>query len=217
MSYINLTRLILQDRKARNENSHDQVKYSYINLGGQTMKIFDFNFMNADDEKVALSEYKGKVMLIVNTASKCGFTPQYAELEKLHQDYQGKGLEVIGFPCNQFLEQESGSMEEIKSFCQLNYGVSFELSQKLEVRGSDADPLFRYLSNEAPFKGFDTSSEGGSKMQGFLSENLPHLLEGNDIKWNFTKFLVNREGQVVSRFESNVSPESIRSDIEELL
>lgn len=181
------------------------------------MKIYDYSYTNADDELVSLSDYKGKVILIVNTASKCGFTPQYEGLETLHQTYQNKGLEVVGFPCNQFLDQEPGSAEEIKSFCQLNYGVSFELSQKLEVRGATADPLFKHLTSEKPFEGYDMTTEGGKKMQGFLSEKLPHLLEGDEIKWNFTKFLVSKDGEVIRRYESTVDPKEMIKDIEALL
>lgn len=181
------------------------------------MKIYDYTFKNSDDETVNLSEYKGKVMLLVNTASKCGFTPQYEGLEALHQSYQDKGLEVIGFPCNQFLDQEPGTTEEIKSFCQVNYGVSFEISQKLEVRGDSADPLFKYLTSEKKFEGYDQSTEGGKKMQGFLSSKMPHLLEGNDIKWNFTKFLVSKDGAVIKRYESTIDPADIKADIENLL
>lgn len=181
------------------------------------MKIYDYSFKNMDDENVNLESYKGKVMLLVNTASKCGFTPQYEGLEALNQAYKGKGLEIIGFPSNQFLEQEPGTSEEIKSFCQLNYGVTFELSQKIEVRGDSADPLFKYLVSEKSFEGYDLETEGGAKMQGFLSEKLPHLLEGNDIKWNFTKFLVSKDGQVIKRYESTVDPADIKKDIEELL
>ncbi|GKT33695.1 Glutathione peroxidase like protein, partial [Aduncisulcus paluster] len=153
------------------------------------MELYNLTFKNADDDTVELDVFKGKVMLIVNTASKCGFTPQYKALESLHQSYKDQGLEVIGFPCNQFLEQEPGTAEEIKSFCELNYGVTFELSQKMDVRGESADPIFKYLTSKAPFEGFDTETEGGAHMQAFLSDKLPHLLEGDDIKWNFTKFL----------------------------
>lgn len=181
------------------------------------MGIYDFSFINADSESVKLEEYKGKVMLLVNTASKCGFTPQYEGLEKLHQEYSEKGLEVVGFPCNQFLEQEPGSSEEIKTFCELNYGVSFELSQKMDVRGESADPIFKHLVSKKAFEGYDQTTEGGAKMQGFLSGNLPHLLEGNDVKWNFTKFLVDREGNVIKRFESTIDPADMKSDIEKLL
>ena len=181
------------------------------------MNIYNYSFKNADDDQVNLKDYKGKVMLLVNTASKCGFTPQYEGLESLHQAYQDKGLEVIGFPCNQFLEQEPGTAEEIKSFCQLNYGVSFEMSQKLDVRGESADPLFKYLTSQKKFEGYDLETEGGKNMQGFLSTKLPHLLEGDDIKWNFTKFLVSKDGQVIKRYESTVDPADIKADIEALL
>ncbi len=181
------------------------------------MKIYDFKFRDTDDEVVSLGDYKGQVMLITNTASKCGFTPQYEGLQALYEQYSNKGLEIIGFPSNQFLEQEPGSNEEIRSFCQLNYGVSFPLSQKVEVRDENADPLFKYLTSEKSFEGFDVSTEGGQKMQGFLSEKLPHLLEGNEIKWNFTKFLVDKEGNVVKRYESPIAPEAIAADIEKYL
>lgn len=181
------------------------------------MRIYDFDYRDTDDEVVSLSEYKGKVMIIANTASKCGFTPQYEGLQALYEKYNEKGLEVIGFPCNQFLEQEPGTSEEIQSFCKLNYGVTFPLSQKVDVRDDSADPLFKYLTAEKPFEGFDTETEGGAKMQGFLGEKLPHLLEGNDIKWNFTKFLVDREGNVIKRYESPIAPEEMIKDIEAYL
>jgi glutathione peroxidase len=181
------------------------------------MNIYDFNFKDTDDEVVSLNAFKGKVMLIANTASKCGFTPQYEGLQALYEKYQESGLEIIGFPSNQFLEQEPGSNEEIKSFCQLNYGVTFPLSQKIDVRGKNIDPLFKYLISEQGFKGFNKESEGGKKMHGFLLEKLPHLLDGDEIKWNFTKFLVDRNGNVVKRYESPVAPEDIAADIEQYL
>lgn len=181
------------------------------------MNIYDFNFKDTDDEVVALGDFKGKVMLITNTASKCGFTPQYEGLQALYEKYNEKGLEIIGFPSNQFLEQEPGSNEEIKSFCQLNYGVTFPLSQKVDVRDADADPLFKFLTSEKKFEGFDLSTEGGKTMQGFLSEKLPHLLEGDDIKWNFTKFLVDRQGNVIKRYESPIAPADMAADIEKYL
>jgi glutathione peroxidase len=181
------------------------------------MSIYNFKFKDTDDEMVSLGDYKGKLLLIANTASKCGFTPQYDGLQALYEKYNEKGLEIIGFPSNQFLEQEPGTTEEIVSFCKLNYGVTFPLSQKLDVRGEDADPLFKYLISQKAFEGFDTATEGGQKMQGFLSEKLPHLLEGDDIKWNFTKFLVDREGNVVKRYESPIAPEDIAADIEKYL
>ncbi|MBN2899588.1 MAG: glutathione peroxidase [Clostridia bacterium] len=181
------------------------------------MSIYNFSFRDTDDEVVSLESFKGKVMLIVNTASKCGFTPQYEGLQALYDQYKDQGLEIIGFPSNQFLEQEPGTNEEIKSFCQLNYGVSFPLSQKIDVRGKDADPLFKYLISEKGFEGFSSKTEGGKKMQGFLSEKLPHLLDGDEIKWNFTKFLIDREGHVVKRYESPIAPDAIVEDIQKLL
>lgn len=140
-----------------------------------------------------LSAHKGKVLLIVNTASKCGFTPQYEGLEKLHQEYGGKGLEILAFPCNQFGNQEPGDADEIKNFCSLNYDVSFPLMGKIDVNGNDADPLWKYLKTEK---------------SGLL---------GSRIKWNFTKFLVDREGNVVGRFGPAVKPEQLISEIEALL
>ncbi|MCT4631426.1 MAG: glutathione peroxidase [Firmicutes bacterium] len=181
------------------------------------MKIYEFGFKDTFQEEVKLSNFKGKVMIIANTASKCGFTPQYEGLQELYEKYNDKGLEIIGFPCNQFLDQEPGDEKEIQSFCKLNYGVSFPLSEKVEVRGENKDPLFAYLVGEKGFEGFDTNTEGGAKMQGFLNENLPHLLEGDDIKWNFTKFLVDRDGNVVKRYESPISPEEMVADIEKCL
>lgn len=142
----------------------------------------------------ALAEYAGKVLLIVNTASHCGFTPQYAGLEALYQRYRERGLVVLGFPCNQFGSQEPGDAEEIASFCQKNYGVSFPMFAKIEVNGDNAHPLYQYLKKAAP-----------------------GLLGSEGIKWNFTKFLVNRQGEVSERYAPATTPESIANDIEKLL
>ncbi|HEY9093152.1 glutathione peroxidase [Parasphingorhabdus sp.] len=157
------------------------------------MQITEFEVKRADGSKSDLSEYKGKVLLIVNTASKCGFTPQYAGLEKLHREYADRGFEVLAFPCNQFGNQEPGDAEEIKNFCTLNYDVSFPLMEKIDVNGKDADPLWKYLKSEK---------------SGLL---------GARIKWNFTKFLVDRDGKVISRYGPAVKPEQLKSDIEALL
>jgi len=159
-----------------------------------TDNVYDFSPHNARGDAQPLDAYRGKVLLIVNTASKCGFTPQFEGLEKLHNTYSDQGLVVLGFPCNQFGKQDPGSDEEIQEFCQLNYGVSFPVFGKLEVNGSGADPLFKYLKSEAP-----------------------GALGTEAIKWNFTKFLVNREGQVVKRFASATKPEQLTGDIEALL
>ena len=142
----------------------------------------------------SIGAYAGKVLLIVNTASNCGFTPQYEGLEALYQRYRERGLEVLGFPCNQFGSQEPGEADEIASFCQKNYGVSFPMFAKIEVNGDDTHPLYRYLKKAAP-----------------------GLLGSESIKWNFTKFLVNRQGEVTARYASATAPEAIAGDIEKLL
>ena len=157
------------------------------------MKVTEFHVKQADGSDLDLSNHKGKVLLIVNTASKCGFTPQYEGLEKLHQEYEDKGLEILAFPCNQFGNQEPGDADEIRNFCSLNYDVSFPLMGKIEVNGDNADPLWKYLKTEK---------------SGLL---------GSRIKWNFTKFLVDRDGNVVGRFGPAVKPEQLKSEIEALL
>jgi glutathione peroxidase len=156
--------------------------------------ITDFHVRAADGSDVALSAYAGKVLLIVNTASKCGFTPQYEGLEALHRDYAGKDFEVLGFPCNQFGAQEPGDAAEIASFCSLTYDVTFPVFAKVDVNGSGADPLFAALKKQAP---------------GFLGTEA--------IKWNFTKFLVGKDGKVVERYAPTTRPEDIKADIEKLL
>lgn len=157
------------------------------------MQIGDFEVKQADGSPESLAKYNGKVLLIVNTASKCGFTPQYEGLEELHREYNDQGLEILAFPCNQFGKQEPGDAEEIKNFCTLNYDVSFPLMGKIDVNGKDADPLWEFLKEE----------KGG--------------LLGSRIKWNFTKFLVDREGNVVARHGPAVKPELLKDDIEALL
>jgi glutathione peroxidase len=181
------------------------------------MSIYDFVVKDIDGEEVKLDQYKGKVLLIANTASKCGFTPQYEGLQKLYDKYKSRGFEILGFPSNQFLEQEPGSSSEIKSFCQLNYGVSFPMFEKIDVRGENANSLFKYLTNEVPYEGLDQNTEKGKFLHSFLSEKFPEYLEGNSIKWNFTKFLIDKKGKVVKRFESPVEPEAMEKDIEVLL
>jgi len=159
-----------------------------------TPSIYDFKVLSQDGAEVSLDEYRGKALLIVNTASRCGFTPQYEGLESLYRHYQDQGLVVLGFPCNQFGAQEPGSAEEIKTFCTLNYGVSFPIFAKIEVNGEQASPLFKYLKAQA--KG---------------------ILGSTAIKWNFTKFLINRQGHVVGRYGSVTKPEELTREIEDLL
>ena len=157
------------------------------------MQITEYKIKEDDGSLRDLSAHRGKGLLIVNTASKCGFTPQYEGLEKLYREYHDQGLEILAFPCNQFGNQEPGDADEIKNFCTLNYDVSFPLMGKVEVNGSDADPLWKYLKSEK---------------SGLL---------GSRIKWNFTKFLVDREGNVVARHGPAVKPEQLKSEIEQLL
>lgn len=156
--------------------------------------IYQFSANNNLGELVPLSTYQGKVMLLVNTASACGFTPQYQGLQALYQQYQAKGLEILAFPCNQFGKQEKGDDSEIKQFCDLNFNISFPLFSKVDVNGENAHPLFDYMKNEAP-----------------------GLLGSKSIKWNFTKFLVNNQGKVVKRYSPTTKPADIASDIEAML
>ena len=159
-----------------------------------TTSIYDFTATGIDGQPVALAQFKGQALLIVNTASACGFTPQFAGLEELHKSYGAKGLAVLGFPCNQFGGQDNGSNAEIASFCQLNYGVGFPMMAKIEVNGARADPLYQWLCAEAP-----------------------GLLGTKAIKWNFTKFLVGRRGQVLKRYAPTDKPQSMAKDIETAL
>lgn len=156
--------------------------------------VYEFSCDTTGGKKKSLADYKGKVLLVVNTASKCGFTPQFAGLEEMYEKYKDDGLEILGFPCNQFGKQDPGSNDEIMEFCQLNYGVSFPMFGKIEVNGSGADPLFQYLKKEAP---------GALGTQG--------------IKWNFTKFLIDPTGKVVKRYAPKDTPKAIAKDIEKLL
>ncbi|PCI60883.1 MAG: glutathione peroxidase [Gammaproteobacteria bacterium] len=156
--------------------------------------IHQFNVKNNLGEEVSLEQFKGKTLLIVNTASACGFTPQYQGLQALYEKYQIQGLEVLAFPCNQFGKQEKGSNEEIKSFCDLRFNIKFPLFDKIDVNGDNAHPLYNYLKNQAP-----------------------GILGSKGIKWNFTKFLVNNEGKVIKRFAPTVKPEALVADIEKLL
>ncbi len=177
------------------------------------MNIYDFKVKTIEKEEVSISAYKGKVLLIVNTATGCGFTPQYEGLEILYKKYKDRGFEILDFPCNQFLGQAPGTDEEIVSFCQLTYGTTFKTFSKIEVNGKNADPLFTFLKQEGP-SGFDSEKELSVKEKLL---NLTQNVMGNDIKWNFTKFLVDQEGNVVSRFAPAFKPEDIDKHIAALL
>lgn len=167
---------------------------SYAKGGSAVQSIYDFEINRLDGKTVKMSEYKGKVLLIVNTASKCGFTPQYEGLEALYDKFKSKGLVVLGFPCNQFGNQEPGDSDAIANFCQVNFGVSFPMFEKIEVNGKNTHALYRYLK----------AAQSG--IMGFKA-----------IKWNFTKFLVDKEGQVVKRFAPATKPKELESAIESLL
>lgn len=156
--------------------------------------LYDFEALSIDGQPVALAQYRGKPLLIVNTASACGFTPQFGGLEKLHQTYGARGLVVLGFPCNQFGGQDPGSNEEIGAFCQKNFGVSFAMMSKVDVNGAEAHPLYQWLSAEAP-----------------------GLLGSKAIKWNFTKFLVGKDGRVLKRYAPQDAPDKLAKDIEAAL
>ena len=179
-------------------------------------KVYDFTAVANDGSEVSFADYRGKVLLMVNTASKCGFTPQYEGLEALYQKYRDQGLVIIGFPCDQFGHQEPGTNEEIVEFCRLNYGVSFPLMEKVEVNGENAHPIYKWLYTEKPFDGFG-EGETAQFMDGMLSRMDPDYASNPDIKWNFTKFLIDRQGRVVARFEPMATPESLAASIEEQL
>ncbi|HCS40422.1 MAG TPA: glutathione peroxidase [Anaerolineaceae bacterium] len=155
--------------------------------------IYDFTVEDAQGKSVALSQYKNNVMIIVNTASKCGFTPQYKELQSLYEAWHDKGLEILAFPCNQFAGQESGTNEEIQEFCQMNFGLTFPVLSKINVNGKDSHPLYKYLR-----------SQKGTRL-------------GSQIKWNFTKFLIAKDGSIFKRFEPNTNPEEMAPFVEALL
>ena len=156
--------------------------------------VYDFNVKDADLNEVSLSEYQDKVLLVVNVASQCGLTPQYKGLQELYEKYNSNGLEILGFPCNQFKGQEPGTNEEIKFFCTEKYNVSFKIFDKIDVNGPNADPFYDFLKNEQP-----------------------GVLGTKNIKWNFSKFLVNKDGKVIKRYSPTIKPEDIESDIEKLL
>lgn len=181
------------------------------------MSIYDYKVKDRKGGEVSLSDYEGRPLLIVNTASKCGFTPQYEGLEKLYKKYADQGFVILGFPCNQFLAQEPGSNEEIAEFCKLNYGVSFPIFSKIDVNGPKEDPLYTYLKQQAPFKGYELDKEAGQVIHKVVSEHYPDNLSGDGIKWNFTKFLVSRDGTSIRRFESSITPEELEPEIKKAL
>jgi glutathione peroxidase len=174
---------------------------------------YDFTVSAADGSKVSLRDYAGKVLLVVNVASKCGLTKQYEGLEALYRADAGRGLQVLGFPCNQFKGQEPGTDEEIQEFCKTTYDVTFPVFAKVEVNGPDADPLYQYLRAEAPG---DFGPQYG-EFYNVITKMRPEDTGTDAVKWNFTKFLIGRDGQVIKRYEPSVLPEDIKADLENYL
>ena len=184
----------------------------------QTSGFYDITVKDMDGNDVSLANYKGKVLLIVNVASKCGLTPQYQGLEALYQKYKDQGLEIIGFPCNQFLGQEPGTNEEIQSFCSLNYNVTFPLFAKIDVNGEAESPLYTYLKEQAPFKGYpEGTEEFAAQLDKIHQQTGTGFDQGNAIRWNFGKFLVSKDGKTILRFEPMVTPDMMEEDIQKML
>jgi glutathione peroxidase len=177
------------------------------------MTVHDFTVTTADGGSRSLGDYAGQTLLIVNVASKCGLTPQYEGLESLYQELHGRGLEILGFPSNQFGGQEPGTDDEIQNFCSTNYNVTFPVLSKVEVNGDNAAPLFKYLRAEAPG---DFGPESGFLYE-HVSKTRPEAIGTDEVKWNFTKFLVDADGNVVRRYEPTVTPEEIRKDLDAVL
>ena len=173
--------------------------------------IYDFKALTSKGKEIDFSEFKGKVLLVVNTASKCGFTPQFEGLEAMNQKYKDRGLVIIGFPCNQFKEQDPGSDAQIEEFCQLNYGVTFQIMKKTDVNGPAAEPIFEYLKSVAP-----TEEYHGLKAKAthtMLKSVSKSVEKDSDILWNFTKFLISRDGQTVKRYAPTTDPKDFEKDI----
>ncbi|QOS78579.1 glutathione peroxidase [Paenibacillus sp. JNUCC31] len=181
------------------------------------MSVFSYQVPYMDGHMSDLSVFEGKALLIVNTASKCSYARQFTELQQLYEQYRDQGLEILAFPCDQFNHKEPGSNEEIAHYCRNHFHISFPMFEKLEVTGQSTHPLFRYLVEAAPFQGYDMETEEGRWMEQFVKEKHPELYRGDGIKWNFTKFLMDRTGEVVGRYETTVAPLEMESAIQDLL
>lgn len=178
--------------------------------------IYDYTVTDQSGEDISLKDYEGKVLLIVNTATGCGFTPHYEPLEEMYKDLRDKGFEILDFPCNQFANQAPGDDEEIHEFCTLKFGTEFKQFKKIDVNGDNADPLFVYLSTEQPSVGFGKGLKNKA-IEKFADKNNKEFGDKAYIKWNFTKFLVDREGNVISRFEPTVDMKDVRKAVEDIL
>ncbi|WP_311355462.1 glutathione peroxidase [Alloprevotella tannerae] len=189
-------------------------------LSGLTLcaqEIYEFTVTDADGKSVALSNYRGKVLLIVNTATRCGFTPQYKELEALYEQYAEQGLEILDFPCNQFGQQAPGTVAEIRQFCSTNFDVRFPQFDKIDVNGPTAAPLFTYLKEQKGFAGFDLKEKAGQLLDSMLRKQDADYDKKSDIKWNFTKFLISRDGRVLRRYEPTEPISNIEKDVKQQL
>ena len=180
------------------------------------MNVYDFTVKAQNGGDVSLADYRGKVLLIVNTATGCGFTPQYAELQALYQDFRDDGMEILDFPCNQFAGQAPGTDEEIHSFCIGRFGITFPQFSKVDVNGGQADPLFRWLTENTRFEGFDKNPAGLALGQ-MLKAKGKDFKTSSDVKWNFTKFLIGRDGEIKARFEPMTSLKKVRAAVEAAL
>ena len=187
-----------------------------LNIILEMKTVYDFAVKDRKGGEVSLREYANEVILIVNTATKCGFTPQYEELEAIYEKYHAKGFTILDFPCNQFGQQAPGTDESIHEFCKLTYGTEFPRFKKIKVNGDDAEPLYKYLKEQKGFAGWDPNHKLTPILEEMLSKEDPDYKDKADIKWNFTKFLVNKLGLVVARFEPTESLENVSKKIEEL-
>ena len=178
-------------------------------------KIYDFKALTSKGKEIDFAQFQGKVLLIVNTASKCGFTPQFAGLEELNQKYKDQGLVIIGFPCNQFKEQDPGNDSQIEKFCQVNYGVTFQIMKKTDVNGDAAEPIFEYLKSQAPTEEYKGLKAKATRT--LLKKLSTSVEKDSDILWNFTKFLVSKDGEIIKRFAPTTDPKDFDKDIEEML
>ena len=181
----------------------------------RNMKLYDFKALTSRGKELDFAQFEGKVLLIVNTASKCGFTPQFKGLEELNRKYKDQGLVIIGFPCNQFKEQDPGNDSQIEEFCQLNYGVTFQIMKKIDVNGENADPIFVYLKEQAPAEEYKGLKAKAAKA--LFKKISDSAKTESDIQWNFTKFLINKEGKVVARFAPTAEPKDFEQEIIKLL
>ena len=179
------------------------------------MTIYDFEVKDSEGKMKSLSEYEGMVVLIVNSATKCGFTPQYTELNEIYDEFHDEGFTILDFPCNQFGKQAPGTSDEIREVCRSKWLVPYEIFEKIDVNGENADPLYEYLKKEQPFT--DITGKGATKLKLVLKAVDRHYKDNDDIKWNFTKFLVDREGNVVQRFEPTEDLNDVKAKIKELL